>query len=350
MSDHPLLAPLIGNAPLRQRLRDAVDQRRLHHCLLFEGPAGVGKRLAAIQLALYANCSAEIEAAAQPALSFFAARPPPPARPCGRCRACQPALAGSHPDLIVVGTDPEKITRVISADQARRLIGALALQRHSAPHRFVILDPADALNEEAANALLKTLEEPPEGTRFILVTDRPAGLLQTIRSRCQRIRFRPVPPVELRPWLEQRGADPDLADRAQGSPGLALQLAESGPPGLDLLDGLARLPGQPIHQLFAYTESLGKKAEGGGEKTTQIVDLLEELLRDTVLVAQRRPAAVLHRDRLSLLDSWAAALYPGGVGRMQEALGDARERLRLNVNGRVVLEALLSRLAQELSR
>ena len=176
------------------------------------------------------------------------------------------------------------------------------------------------------------------------------GLLQTIRSRCQRIRFRPVPPAELRPWLEERGADPDLADRAQGSPGLALQLAESGPPGLDLLDGLARLPGQPIHQLFAYTESLGKKAEGGGEKTALIVDLVEELLRDTVLVAHQRQDATLHRDRLPLLDAWAAALYPGGVGRMQEALGDARERLRLNVNGRVVLEALLSRLVQELSR
>ena len=81
-----------------------------------------------------------------------------------------------------------------------------------------------------------------------------------------------------------------------------------------------------------------------------VVDLLEELLRDTVLVAHAHHHRLLHGDRLPLLQAWAGALYPEGVGRMQVALGAARERLRLNVNGRTVLEALLSQLAQELSQ
>ena len=347
---HPLLTPLLGNEALRQQLCTSVDQGRLHHCLLFEGPEGIGKHHAAIQLALYANCLAEEEARAAPMLSFGFTAPGPVQKPCGRCRSCRPFLAGSHPDLIVIGPDPSKVTQVITADQARRLTASLSLQRHSAKHRFIIIDPADALNEEAANALLKTLEEPPEGMRFLLITARPASLLQTVRSRSQRVRFRPVPEGTLGAWLAERGLDPVLAHYAQGSPGRALQLSESGPPGQDLIDALGGLPGQPLHKLFAFTEGLGKKTEGGAEKTGMVVDLLEELLRDTVLVAHAHHHRLLHGDRLPLLQAWAGALYPEGVGRMQVALGAARERLRLNVNGRTVLEALLSQLAQELSQ
>ena len=219
---HPLLTPLLGNEALRQQLCTSVDQGRLHHCLLFEGPEGIGKHHAAIQLALYANCLAEEEARAAPMLSFGFTAPGPVQKPCGRCRSCRPFLAGSHPDLIVIGPDPSKVTQVITADQARRLTASLSLQRHSAKHRFIIIDPADALNEEAANALLKTLEEPPEGTRFLLITARPASLLQTVRSRSQRVRFRPVPEGTLGAWLAERGLDPVLAHYAQGSPGRAL--------------------------------------------------------------------------------------------------------------------------------
>jgi DNA polymerase III subunit delta' len=340
----PAHEALIGNQSLRARLYKAADEQRMHHCFLFEGPAGIGKAAIALHLAMYVNCLVEEEG--QRGLSFHR-----PSRPCGHCRSCQPILAGSHPDIIQVGPDPSKVTRIITTEQARGLINALSLQRHSAKRRFVIIDPVDALNEEAANALLKTLEEPPAGTQFILITSRAASLLQTVRSRSQRVRFGPVGEAEMIPWLEARNLDPRLAALSMGSPGRALALAEGGTQlAEELLASLCAAIGQPVYQLFAFTEGLGKKAEGGSERTELVLDLIEELLRDTVLVANGQSEKVLHPNQRGMLQKWAFGLYPGGVGRLLGGVANARDRLRLNVNGRVVLEALLSQLNLELSQ
>jgi DNA polymerase-3 subunit delta' len=309
----------------------------MHHCYLFEGPEGVGKATTALRLALYTNCLAD-------------------QRPCGTCQSCRLMLAGTHPDLIVVEPDPEKVTRTITAEQARRLIAALQLQRHSARRRFVILDPADALGEEAANALLKTLEEPPAGTQFVLVTARAASLLQTVRSRSQRVRFGPVPDAAMEPWLRARGLDPALAVASQGSPGLALRLAEGeAADRTELAARIVETIGAPLHVLFSFTEATGKRGETAAERgataerSALAVDALEELLRDTVAVAAGREGALFHPTHLARLRLWSAALYPGGVARLELAIARARERLDLNVNGRVVLEALFSSVNLELS-
>lgn len=319
---------LLGNAPLRARLFRAVDDDRLHHCCLFEGPEGVGKRTAALELALYANCT-----------GLFA-------RPCGSCPTCHQMRAGTHPDLLQIGPDPEKITKIISVDQAQALLRALQLKAHSARRRFVILDPADALNEESANALLKTLEEPPRGTHFILVTHRVAALLPTIRSRSQRVRFGPVPEPVLAEWLTARSLDPALARASNGSPGLALRLAGGeGDARRELEAALHSAVGAPLAALFAFTEAMGKKEEGEGSRAEQVVDAVEQLLRETVRVAAGRPSSP---ERAVQLAPWAAAMWPDGIARMTEAVALARDRLRLNVNGRVVLETLLQGLNLEL--
>lgn len=351
-----ILSPILGNDTLRARLWRAANESRLHHCYLFEGPEGVGKFKTALQLCLYVNCRSDEEA--QPGFSFM----PRPSRvqtgqACGQCSACRSILAGSHPDVIIIGPDPEKATRVISTDQARNLIGNLALQRHSARRRFVILDPADIMNEEAANTLLKTLEEPPHGTQFILVTARSGALLQTVRSRSQRVRFGPVPDDLMAGWLEERRLDPKLLALSQGSPGVALQLSEGGTSQhKELTDAICEVIGRPMYQLMAFTESLGKKAatatsEGNAnnDRAVMVVDIIEELLRDATLLASQRQGRILHTGKKMLLERWAQLLYPGGIARMGQAVAVARDRLRLNVNGRVVTEALLSQLSHELS-
>ncbi len=323
---------LLGNEEVRTRLWRAADEGRMHHCYLFEGPEGVGKAATAMRLALTVNCLAD-----QP--------------PCGTCASCRLFLAGTHPDLVLVGPDPDRATRVITADQARGIIGSLQLQRHSARRRFVIIDPVDALTEEAANVLLKTFEEPPAGTQFILVTTRAASLLPTVRSRSQRVRFGPVPRADLEAWLVGRGLDPALAVTSAGSPGYALRLADGeAEERREVVAQLLATVGQPLHQLFAFTEAAGKKSDGSVERTTLAVDALEELLRDTVFVASGRGAAAIHQAHLGALEGWAAALHPGGVARMERAIAVARDRMRLNVNGRVVLEALLTALNLELSQ
>lgn len=327
------LPPILGNDGVRARLWHAADTGRLHHCYLFEGPDGVGKATTALRLALYVNCLAD-------------------ARPCGACGSCRTILAGTHPDVIRVGLDPTKSTRIVSAEQAREVIGALQLQRHSARRRVVVIDPADALTEEAGNALLKTLEEPPTGTQFVLVTARPAALLQTVRSRSQRVRFGPVPTPDLEAWLRDRGQDPALAVASQGSPGRALRMAEGEQAQRrEIVDALLGAVSQPLHKLFAFTEAAGKKGDGPtGERAEAVVDALEEVLRDVVHVAVGREGGLLHPAHLPTLRRWAAALYPGGIARMERSVASARDRLALNVNGRVVLEALLAALNLELSQ
>ncbi len=323
---------IIGNEAARGRLWRAADEGRMHHCYLFEGPEGVGKATTALRLALYVNCLGD-------------------QRPCGTCASCRLFRAGTHPDLIVVNPDPEKATRIITAEQARGVISALQLQRHSAKRRVVIVDPADALGEEAGNALLKTLEEPPGGTQFILVSARSASLLQTVRSRSQRVRFGPVPRDELEPWLAARGLDPSLATLSQGSPGFALRLAAGEAEARrEVVAQIVGVVGQPLAQLFSLTEATGKRSDGAVERSTLAVDAVEELLRDVVVVASGRPDAALHPAHLGRLRVWADALHPGGVARMERAIAVARDRLRLNVNGRVVLEALLTTLNLELSQ
>ncbi len=324
----PPAFPLVGNLVQQARLAAACDADRMHHAYLFEGPDGVGKATFAHWLARYANCEST-------------------ARPCGACRSCHLMQSGTHPDLIVVLPDPEKATRTITVDQVHELMRALQLQRHSARRRFVLLDPADALNEPSANALLKTLEEPPLHTQFLLITARVASLLPTIRSRCQRVRFGPVDEPLLSAWLEARGAPPHLSRTSGGSPGFAIRLAEGeADERRAVRDALTAAVGQPLGKLFAFTEAEGKKEEGTS-RAELVVDILEELLRDAACLAQGR--APLHQDAEALVRRWSAALWPGGIGRMTDNLSRARDRLRLNVNGRVVLEALLGQLNLELS-
>ena len=322
--------PLVGNRLVQERLARAADEDRLHHAYLFEGPEGVGKATFALWLAKYVNCESG-------------------QRPCGACRSCRLMASGAHPDLILVGADPERATRIISVDQAHALISALQLQRHSGKRRFVILDPADILNEDAANSLLKTLEEPPRGTQFVLVTARVASLLPTIRSRCQRIRFGPVPAAEFAAWLQSRVISPEIGRAAGGSPGLAIRLhggeAEARAHARDaMLDAI----GQPLHRLFAFTEAEGKKDEGVS-RAEGVVDLLEELLRDCACLRANRGDRLVHADRRETLDAWSLALWPGGIARLATGIANARDRLKLNVNGRTGLETLLAQLNLELT-
>ncbi len=320
-----------GNASVRARLSRAAQDARLHHCFVFEGPEGVGKFSYAMEFAREINCQAALNA-----------------RPCGVCDACRWISAGTHPDVLVVSPDPEKATPIITAAQAREIVNSIQLQRHSAAYRVIILNPADALNEEAANILLKTLEEPPARTQFLLVTARPASLLQTVRSRSQRVRFGPLSEAEMSAWLTERGMDHALASAAGGSPGRALALAGGEAEARrEVLDALCGAVGQPLHALFSFSESTSKNAEGGAERAELVLQVLEELLADTVALANGRP--LRHGDREQLLRRWARGMWPDGVGRMQQEISLARDRLRLNVQARVALEALLAHLNLELS-
>ena len=199
-------------APAWQRLAAALAGQRLHHGLLIAAPAGYGKR-------------ALVEAFARAALCTQRGVD---GRACGVCRSCLLVAAGSHPDLARVTfelRDDGKLRSEITVDQIRALSQRLAMSSQFGGLQLALIDPADRLNANAANALLKTLEEPATATIIVLVADDPARLPATIRSRCQRIEIGRPSRDEAIAWLRAQKIDAKSAEQALeaslGNPGLA---------------------------------------------------------------------------------------------------------------------------------
>jgi len=191
----------------------------LPHALLLCGPAGLGKRTFADAFAAALLCQ----------------QPRDDGTACGSCRACLLLAAGSHPDLVRTGLelrDDGKPRTEITIDQIRALGARLALTAQFGGHQVALIDPADLLNHAAANALLKTLEEPTPATVIVLVADQPARLPATIRSRCQRIDLHAPPLQQAQQWLLAQGIEARTAqaalDAAGGNPGRALGWIRSG--------------------------------------------------------------------------------------------------------------------------
>ncbi|HNU75334.1 MAG TPA: DNA polymerase III subunit delta', partial [Deltaproteobacteria bacterium] len=166
---------IVGHESLIGTLRTFVLTGKLPHALLFAGPAGVGKTMVAREFFKAVNCLDS------------------PGDACDACRSCVKMDSGSHPDFIMVG--PSDNRTVITIEHIRGVISEVSLKPFEARFRFVVIEPAERMNNPAANALLKTLEEPPGATLIVLVTHNPILLLPTIVSRCQVLRFTPLDAV-----------------------------------------------------------------------------------------------------------------------------------------------------------
>lgn len=196
------------------RLRAALGSGKVHHAYLFEGPDGVGKRTAALALAQAWNCDER------------------PGEGCGHCDPCRKIAAGVHPDVVAYGVFDEEGKKKGQTERMRDLIAAVGFPPHEGRARVVIIDPAHEVLEQAANVLLKTLEEPPAGTHFVLVTTSAASLLTTIRSRCQRVPFAPLSDeIVAQRLVVDAGVEPDVAQAVAplsgGSLARAMELASS---------------------------------------------------------------------------------------------------------------------------
>ena len=204
-------------APWQQRIyaqaAASLEAGRLGHALLFAGPAQLGKRAVATRLAQRLLCERKRD----------------DGEPCGQCRACHLLEAGTHPDYQFISFVPNKegtrLRTEIVIEQIREVSERLSLTPQYGGAQIVILDPAEAINHAASNALLKTLEEPVAGRYLWLISAHPARLSATIRSRCQKLEFRLPPEDESLSWLRARGhgeaAAREALEAARGHPGLA---------------------------------------------------------------------------------------------------------------------------------
>jgi len=208
------LRHIAGHRHLLERLAQAVVRGTLPPSVIFSGPEGLGKRTAALALAQALNCERPVKWPDETGQDG-----------CGECGTCRRIARGVHSDLLVL-TPGDSGT--IKVDQIREAIDRSAYRPFEGRRRVVIVDEADALMGEAQNALLKTLEEPPSGSIFVLVTARPDLLLPTVRSRCQRLRFGPLSPSEIASVLVRdhgvsQGDAHAAAVAADGSVGRALE-------------------------------------------------------------------------------------------------------------------------------
>lgn len=193
-------------------LRRALRSGKVPHAYIFSGPAGVGKRLTAMALASALNCVQARDDS------------------CGVCNGCQKIARAVHPDVFTLSLPEQR--KSISVDAVRELEGRLATRPHEGRAKVAIIDPADRMTEAAANALLKTLEEPGGGRFLVLVTSRISSLLPTVRSRCQVIRFNALPVAFVQRLLIETGYSEMQASAAaafsSGSLDRAVAFAEGG--------------------------------------------------------------------------------------------------------------------------
>ena len=276
-------------APWQQRayahVASVLDEGRLGHGLLLCGAANLGKRAVAERLAQRLLCRDRGR----------------DGEPCGRCRSCELLRAGTHPDFSVVSfiptKDGSKLRTEIVIEQIRELSERLALTPQYGGAQIAILDPADAINHHAFNALLKTLEEPHPGRYLWLISANPARLPATIRSRCQRVEFRLPPRDEALQWLaaqgHARGAAEEALEAARGHPGLA--------------DAWLRGEGLALRRQVASDLENIERGNAGALETAQawVADEYAELrLRHAADLALARAGALTDPLRTRRLAAW----------------------------------------------
>ena len=320
---------VIGHQQPKRFLQAALRSERLAHALLFHGEERIGKLLTARVLAQAVNCEADPL--------------PDPPDACGACRSCQQIETGSHPDVTILTAtsgkgETENAREIESRFIYRPLIGRL---------KIVILDNADLLRREAANALLKTIEEPPPDSLIILVSSRPEALLPTIRSRCQEIRFAPLALDAVEAAVRRRRGLPEkdarfLAVVSGGRLGLAL---EAEPEVLraeraEFLRLVSPETVESISGLMSACETIGKS-----DQAEASLSWLAAWFRDLVIVKVGGDRArLLNADCLDELDTLAARLKVETIADLAAYVESMHRGLERNLNKQLMLEGLLLRL------
>lgn len=325
--------------PTWRRLERAHRYDRLGQALLISGPAGVGKQRLLDQLSGLVLCR----------------EPREDGRPCGRCGECRLLDAGNHPDQVTVEPESMSTSAEIRADQVREVCNREGLTPTRGTSKLLVVRPAEAMNPFAANSLLKTLEEPVGSSIWILVSERPQRLPQTIRSRCQPIELSAPLERDALPWLRARLGeqaprhldDAKLCLRlAHGAPLRALDLALSGKleARTTVLDGLAAIG-------RGQRDPIALAAEWQSFEIADLIALMIDWVGDLLrLCADPDGARLTNLDRQEVLESLAPHLDPSVGHRLLQHLYQAHGLSGGPLNKQLLFESLLVRWAAAMQR
>jgi DNA polymerase-3 subunit delta' len=326
---------ILGQDWVISHLKTALRRGRLSHAYLFVGPAGVGKASTVRALAAALNCT----------------QPQEDGDACGTCPSCRRLNAGTHPDFVVITPPSEGSQAQIKIEQIRELRRLTGYPPLGDGWRVVLIKPAEALsamNDAAANALLKTLEEPPDRHVLVLTARGEADLLPTIVSRCHKLAFAPLPTALIIRELESRRSLPRsqaalVAALSGGSLGRALEL---DPEELvrqrdQVLADLGRLRGGSTGAVLEWAQRLTKNRPD----LDNFLLLAQLWYRDLLLSHFQAPAGLLaHQDLIPVLEQDRAAGAPGTWFANFAALGAAQRQLQANLNTELTLDILGLRL------
>lgn len=329
---------LVGNERIKKLLRRAVTEGRIGQGLIMAGPRGIGKRQFALSLAQALNCER-----------------PDAGDACGKCVQCGKIAAGEHLDVRTVlreFKDPnikkDNKSQFIKIDQMRDLAQEAQFRPFEGRHRVYIIDETEWLREEGANAILKTLEEPPPTTLLILITSKPYALLETIRSRCQMLSFAPLTSTELEAYLKANYKRPAeetrlIARLAQGSIGRALEtdLGEYREKRAMMIETLeAFAVKRDTLKLMQSAEYLSKKLER--DEFEKHLDILLVLLADLFYLKLGEPHdSLTNSDAARKLEQVSEAMSLEEIIGLTERIEQVLRDLARNINRQLAMESAL---------
>ena len=328
-------ADVIGQEGPKKKIRTALAQQAIGHAYLFSGDDGIGKRLMALRFAQALSCET----------------PPSSAQPdsCSHCRACEQIDSGTYPDLLVIEPEQDKANPQIKIDRVREIERHVIYRPLLSARKICIIDDADRLNANAANAFLKTLEDPPEHSLFILVTSRSLRLPATVRSRCLTLRFSPATPAQFEGALALKQAtaieDARFLSRVCGNRiGVALRTDLS-----ELRSRHDRFFDLCRSETLAHATAVIQQAEelSKAHPFPDVIDWLSHGLRDVLLMTLGiRQDLLLHEPHILLLEQIAGSLTPADILELLDVLQTLEQAPAQNLNLQLCLENFLFRFHQ----
>src|SRR5688572_4441866 len=318
-------------------LQSAVTHQRLAHAYLFHGEEAIGKQFTAIRFAQALSCEQ-----------------PPAANDldsCGLCRSCRQIESRTHPDFFVIEPDPEQATRQIKIEQVRDIEHQIMYRPLISERKICLINDADRMTIGAANALLKTLEEPPGHSLFLAISSRPAALPATIRSRCQAIRFTTPARTQVEAALIlKREISPDnarfLAIISEGRIGEALlaDVNETRTRQRELVDLVRPQSLRSIGSILSSAESISK-----ADRAQDMLAWLARWIRDLVIIQIGGDRdQILYLDDLTTLETYAQQADTDLLLDLLHEIELTEQRATRHLNLHMALETILLRLRETL--
>lgn len=316
---------IIGHEDIVKHLRNAIESGKISHSYLFAGAHGSGKKLIAGSFAMALQCQGEgVDA-------------------CQKCDSCKKALGKNHPDIVTV--THEKPGSISIEEIRQQVIHDVAVKPYYGPYKIYIIPDADLMTPQAQNALLKTMEEPPEYAVIMLVTSNADSLLETILSRCVRLDLKVVDDRRVKQYLMEHLQIPDYqaemdASFAQGSIGKAKEAATSEEFATMTRDALRILKYASTMKVYELTAEI-KNLSSEKQNINDYLDIFQFWFRDVLMFkATREIDNLVFKQELNFIKEQARERSYENIEKILEALEKTAIRLRANVNIDLALELL----------